>query len=92
MEAMERDNALRVARGVRPRRLSDEWTSRPRLRPHETVLWSDFLSFAAFCGGDPRPADLQAWFALRDVERGEQVWMAELFSALSAVVREREST
>lgn len=92
MEAMERDNALRVARGVRPRRLPDEWTSRPRLRPHENVLWNDFLSFAAFCGGDPRPADLQAWFALRDVERGEQVWMAELFSALSAVVREREAT
>lgn len=89
MEALERDNAARVARGVAPRRLSEEWVKRPRLRSHEVVLWHEFLSFAAFCGGDPRPADLLAWFAMRDVDRGEQAWMAEVFSALSSVVRER---
>lgn len=92
MEALERDNAARVARGVQPRRLPEEWVKRPQLRTHEIVLWHEFLAFAAFCGGDPRPVDLQAWFAMRDVPRGEQSWMAELFSALSSVVRERAPT
>jgi len=46
---------------------------RPHLRTHEIGLWHEFLAFAAFCGGAPRPVDLQAWFAVRDVPRGEHL-------------------
>ena len=92
MEALERDNAARVARGAAPRRLPEEWVKRPRLREHEQHLWREFLAFAQFCGGDPRPADLQAWFAMRDVATDEQPWLAEVFSAMSAVTRESTTT
>lgn len=88
MEALERENEARVARGVRPRRLSDEWTNRPRLRDHEKQLWTEFYRFARFCGGDPRPADALAWFEMRGVPKRERGWMADVFGAMASVTRE----
>lgn len=89
MEALERDNAARVARGGRPRELHREWVNRPRLRNHEEALWWEFLRFARFCGGDPRPTDALAWFEMRGVSPEEREWMADVFSAMAAAVREK---
>ncbi|MFY9345580.1 MAG: hypothetical protein WAT39_24025 [Planctomycetota bacterium] len=86
---MERDNAARVARGAQPRHLHDSWTNRPRLNVAEQLIWAEFLRFARFCGGDPRPPDALAWFDMRGVAQAEREWLAEVFSAMAAVVRER---
>lgn len=92
MEALERENAARVARGAPPRRLHDEWVNRPRLREHERALWHDFMMFSQFCGGDPRPADAVAWFDLQNVAQEERWWLSKLFSTLAGVARERTAT
>lgn len=89
MEALERDNALRVARGARPRPLHTEWVNRPRLQDHEKMLWLEFIRLARFCGGDPRPADALAWFEMQGIAQDERGWMAEVFAVLASVSRER---
>lgn len=89
MEAQERENAARVARGAKRRKLHPEWENRPRLREHETALWHEFLRFARFCGGDPRPTDALAWFDMRNVAPAEREWLADVFGAMASVVRER---
>lgn len=89
MEALERENTARLARGGKLRKLPSEWVNRPRLRPHEVALHSDFVQFAKFCGGDPRPTDALAWFEMRGVAPGEREWMAMLFADLVPVLKER---
>jgi hypothetical protein len=89
MEALERDNAARVARGAKPRKLHDAWETRPILREHERHLFDEFLRLARGCGGDVRPADVASWFDLRDVSRSERAWLADVFGAMAGVLRER---
>jgi hypothetical protein len=89
MEALERENAVRVARGAKPRALHPEWVGRPILAAHEQHLFDEFFRFARFCGGDPRPCDALAWFQMRGVALAEQEWLADVFGHMSSVVRER---
>lgn len=89
MEARERENARRVACGAKALRMPPEWTSRPRLNPAEQALFFEFLRFAQFCGGDPKPPDAIAWFEMRGVSRGEWSWLAEVFAGMAQAVRER---
>jgi len=78
-----------VARGGKPQRMPDDWTNRPRLNPAEQSLFYEFLRFAQFCGGEPRPQDAIAWFEMRGTNRSEWPWLAEVFAAMAAVCRER---
>lgn len=71
--------------------MHDSWVGRPRLIEPEHELWHEFLRFARFCGGDPRPTDALAWFEMRGVAAAERPWLAEVFSAMAAVVREKPS-
>lgn len=89
MEERERENARRAARGGPPLPMPDEWTDRPVMNEAEHRLFVEFTDFARFCGGDPRPTDARAWFEMRGVQPSEQEWMASLFSAMSAPLRER---
>lgn len=89
MEARERENAARAARGGALLPMPEAWTSRPRLSEAESGLFGEFLLFAQFCGGDPRPTDALAWFDMRGVAQAEREWMAALFSGLAGVTRER---
>lgn len=90
MEARERESTARVARGAQPLDLHPQWVGRPRLSSPEQVLFNEFLRFARFCGGDPRPQDALAWFEMRSVPKAEQEWMCVVFAAMAEVVRERE--
>lgn len=89
MEALERENEIRAANGVAPRKLHDEWVNRPQLRPHERALWHQFMRFARFCAGEPRAADMLAWFDMCGVAFEEREWLADVFGALATVSRER---
>lgn len=88
MEALERENAARVRRGVAPRQLHSSWVNRPRLNPGESALFAEFHRFASFAGNQSRAADALAWFEMRNVSHAERPWMAELFAAMSSVLRE----
>ena len=79
-----------MASGGKPaHRMPPEWAKRPRLNPAEQPLFLEFLRFAQFCGGDPRPQDAIAWFEMRGTSRSEWPWLAEVFAAMAAVCRER---
>lgn len=89
MEARERENAARRARGGAPLPMPEGWVTRPRLNDAERMLFGEFLQLAQFCGGDPRPADLLAWCELRDIAPSERHWVATVFGAMAGVCRER---
>lgn len=89
MERRERENQTRVARGVRPLPMPDDWTKRPKLGPHERELFGEFLQLASACAGQVHLQDAIAWLDLRDVARGERAWLVELLCTMGAVLRER---
>ena len=91
MKERERENAARAARGGALLPMPPGWSDRPTLSAPEEHLFGDFLLFAQFCGGDPRPADAVAWFEMRGVPPSERYWMASVFSAMSAPLRERRT-
>jgi hypothetical protein len=59
------------------------------LSPPEKELFLEFIRFAQFCGGEPRPPDARAWFEMRAVPAAEQEWMAVVFAAMAHVMREK---
>lgn len=69
--------------------MPEAWVERPRLNPAEEALFLEFCRFWQFAGDEPRPPDALAWFELRSVPAAERPWLAEVFAAMSAVVREK---
>ena len=89
MEARERENAARAARGGKLLPMAEQWVNRPRLLPPEQEMFFEFMRFHRFCGGDPRPPDARAWFEMRRVPAAEQEWLAVVFAAMAGALREK---
>jgi hypothetical protein len=70
--------------------MPEGWEDRPKLSDPEVSLFNDFLDFARFCGGDPRPADVLAWFEIKGVPAGERSWMGSLYSSMAGALRKAQ--
>lgn len=88
-EKREAEDSARVENGL-PSRLPQEWHDRPRLSTPEAVLFAEFIRLAQSCGGEVKPTEVRAWLEMRDTPISERSWMAQVFGAMSAVLRERK--
>lgn len=92
MIRMERENEGRERRGMPIRKLPSAWTERPRLNPVEQELFSGFLRFAAFCGGEVDPTKALSWFEMTGVASEDWGWLGSIYAILSPVLRETDET
>jgi hypothetical protein len=92
MMRLEEQNRQREAQGRKPLKLPREWVERPQLHPVEQKVFNDFISYAAFCGGEVDPTNALSWFEINGVPTQERRWLGQIYSMLAPVLREQEPT